>query len=47
MLLNAAGALIVAGRAGTLAEGVALARESIDAGRAAEKVRALAAITAG
>ena len=47
VLLNAAGALIVAGRAGTLAEGVALARESIDAGRAAEKVRALAAITAG
>lgn len=47
VLLNAAGALIVAGRAGSLAEGVALARESIDAGRAAEKVRALAAITAG
>ena len=46
VLLNAAGALVVAGRAATLAEGVALARESLDSGRAAEKVRRLAAATA-
>lgn len=45
VLLNAAGALIVAGRAESLMEGAALARESLDSGRAAEKVRALAALT--
>lgn len=45
VLLNAAAALIVAGRAETLPEGVALARESLDSGRAAERIRRLAAVT--
>jgi anthranilate phosphoribosyltransferase len=46
VLLNAAAALIVAGRAAGLNEGVALAIESIDSGTAAAKVEALARITA-
>lgn len=46
VLLNAAAALVVAGKAATLPEGVALARDSIDSGRAADKVAALAALTA-
>ena len=45
VLLNAAAALVVAGRAGGLPEGVAMAAESIDRGTAREKVRALARIT--
>jgi anthranilate phosphoribosyltransferase len=45
VLLNAAAALVVAGRAQDLAEGVALARESLDSGRARDKVAALARIT--
>ena len=45
VLLNAAGALLVAGRVETLAEGVALAARSIDGGHAAGKVAALAALT--
>lgn len=46
VLLNAAAALIVAGRAGDLRTGVALAERSIDSGAAGAKVRALAAATA-
>jgi anthranilate phosphoribosyltransferase len=45
VLLNAAAALIVADRAANLAEGVALARESIDSGAARDRLAALAAIT--
>lgn len=45
VLLNAAAALVVADRAANLPEGVALARESIDTGRARDKVRALATLT--
>jgi anthranilate phosphoribosyltransferase len=43
VLLNAAAALIVAGRAGTLREGVALAARSIDAGAALDVLRKLRA----
>ncbi|MCX7644798.1 MAG: anthranilate phosphoribosyltransferase [Rhodobacteraceae bacterium] len=45
VLLNAAAALLLAGRAATLPEGVAIARESIDSGKAAAKVAALARVT--
>ncbi len=45
VLLNAAGALIVAGRVATLPEGVVLATASLDNGAARDKVRALASIT--
>ena len=45
VLLNAAAALLVAGKAGTLTEGVALARSSIDSGAARAKVEALARLT--
>jgi anthranilate phosphoribosyltransferase len=45
VLLNAAAALVVADKAGTLAEGVALARTSIDSGAARTKVQALARLT--
>lgn len=45
VLLNAAAALVIAGRAATLPEGVELARDSIDAGRARDKVAALARFT--
>ena len=45
VLLNAAAALHVAGKADTLTTGVALARESIDSGAAAQKVAALARFT--
>ncbi|WP_298803231.1 anthranilate phosphoribosyltransferase [uncultured Lentibacter sp.] len=45
VLLNAAAALHVAGKADTLTTGVAMARDSIDSGRAAEKVAALAKLT--
>jgi len=41
VLLNAAAALVVAGRAATLREGVEIARESLDSGAAAAKLRAL------
>ena len=44
VLLNAAAALLIAGKAGGLKEGVALARESIDSGAAAIKVAALARV---
>jgi len=45
VLLNAAAALIVADRAGSLAEGVALARESIDSGAASARLDALRRLT--
>ena len=41
VLLNAAAALLAAGKASDLAEGVALARESIDSGRALSTLEAL------
>ncbi len=47
VLLNAAAALVVAGRVKTLPEGVALAEESIDTGRAKAKVEALGRATQG
>lgn len=46
VLLNAAAALVVAERAATLPEGVALARDSIDSGAARDRARRLATITA-
>ena len=46
VLLNAAAALLVAGRVSDLKEGAALAAESIDSSRAKAKVEALAALTA-
>ena len=45
VLLNAAAALVIAGTANTLIEGVELARASIDSGAAKDKVTALAAFT--
>ena len=45
VLLNAAAALMVADKAGTLRDGVALARESIDSGAARSKVDALRRLT--
>lgn len=45
VLLNAAAALTVAGRAASLKDGVELARESIDSGAAKAKIEALAAAT--
>lgn len=44
-LFNSAAALVIAGRAGDLREGVAIAAESIDSGAARAKVAALAAVT--
>ena len=45
VLLNAAAALVIAGRAGALAEGVEMARESIDSGAARRAVETLARVT--
>jgi anthranilate phosphoribosyltransferase len=45
VLLNSAAALVIAGRAATLADGVDIARDSLDSGRAREKVEALARVT--
>lgn len=45
VLLNAAGALIVAGKAKTLPEGVALAAESIDSGHAMETLTKLVQVS--
>lgn len=45
VLMNAAGSLIVAGRASDLKEGVAIAADSIDSGRAKAKLEALVAVT--
>ncbi len=47
VLLNAAAALVIAGRAADLKEGAAMAAESIDSGAAKAKVDALAAATRG
>ncbi|MES2969659.1 MAG: anthranilate phosphoribosyltransferase [Pseudomonadota bacterium] len=47
VLLNAAAALVVADRAGSLAEGVDMARVSIDSGAAKAKLAAVARITTG
>mgnify|MGYP000107872876 CR=1 FL=1 len=45
VLLNAAAALLVAGKVNNLPDGVALARDSIDSGRAKQAVEKLASIT--
>jgi anthranilate phosphoribosyltransferase len=45
VVLNAAAALLVAGRAANEREGVEIARESLDSGAARGKVEALARIT--
>ncbi len=45
VLMNAAAALLAAGKAADLAEGVALARDSIDSGRAAEALERLVAVS--
>lgn len=45
VLLNAAAALCIAGKAATLGEGVEIARQSLDSGAAKAKVEALAALT--
>ena len=45
VLLNSAAALLVAGRVATLKDGTAMAAESIDTGRAREKVEGLARVT--
>jgi anthranilate phosphoribosyltransferase len=47
VLLNAAAALVVAGRAADLSEGVALARASIDSGAARDRLDRLGRITRG
>jgi anthranilate phosphoribosyltransferase len=46
-LLNAAAALIVAGRAGSLKEGVALGTKSLDSGAALARLKHLIAISNG
>ncbi len=45
VLLNASAALVLAGKAKTLPEGVEIAAESIDSGKAKSKIEALARIT--
>jgi anthranilate phosphoribosyltransferase len=47
VLMNAGAAIYVGGRAKTLAEGIRLAADSIDSGRAAGKLDALVAATRG
>ncbi len=47
VLLNAAAALVIAGHAADLREGVAQARESIDSGAARDRTERLAALTQG
>ncbi len=47
VLLNAAAALVIADKAGSLAEGVEVAAESIDSGKAWRTIRKLAEITSG
>ena len=47
VLLNAAAALLVAGKASTLREGVALAAESIDSGKALAVLEALVPLSHG
>jgi len=46
-LLNAAAALIVAGRVGSLQEGVALGREALDSGAAAARLQRLITVSHG
>ena len=46
-LLNAAAALIVAGRAGSLKEGVALGTQSLDSGAAAARLKQLIVVSNG
>ncbi len=46
-LLNAAAALLIAGKCETLKAGVEIAAESIDSGKAKEKVEGLARVTSG
>jgi len=46
-LLNAAAALIVAGRAGDLKEGVAIGAKSLDSGAAAARLKHLIAVSRG
>jgi anthranilate phosphoribosyltransferase len=46
-LLNAAAALIVAGRAKSLTEGVAMGAKSLDSGAAAAKLKHLIAVSNG
>jgi anthranilate phosphoribosyltransferase len=45
VLLNAAAALIIAGKASGLGEGVALAAASIDEGRARDRLERLVAVS--
>ena len=45
MLLNAAAALVIADKASTLIEGVEIAAESIDSGKAMRAVQKLAEVT--
>jgi anthranilate phosphoribosyltransferase len=45
VLLNSAAALVIAGRAAMLADGVDIARDSLDSGRARKKVEELARVT--
>jgi len=47
VLMNAGAAIYVGGRAATLAEGIRLAADAIDSGRAAKKLDALVAATRG
>jgi len=47
VLINAAAAIVVAGRAGEFVEGVRMAAESIDSGAARKKLEALIAFTKG
>ena len=46
MLLNAAAALFIAGRAGSLAEGMTIAAAAIDTGRARQTLAALVSLSA-
>ncbi len=45
VLLNAAAALLIAGKVSTLRDGVPMAADALDSGRALEKITALAALT--
>ena len=45
VLLNAAAALVAAGRIDTIGDGLPLAKSSIDSGKAAEKLEALVEFT--
>lgn len=47
VLLNAAAALVIAGRANSLSDAVEIAADSLDSGRAKEKIDTLARVTSG